>query len=425
MRVNVNLKNLNVDISIPASKSDGQRAIFAALLFSKYTRIFNLGNSNDELTALSIISQLGAKVKKNEHYIEVSFDAQILKTHNPEIDCKESGLTLRLISSIASLFRQELTITGSGSLLNRTHEPLHEIFKQLNTSVKSFENYKIPFSLKGCTSNSSDFFINGRLGSQYLSGLLYTLAYQNNSIKRIHVENLTSKPYIDMTLKTLSKFCIEISHVNYETFIVPITNKSRITIVEYVVESDWSSATFWIALALLKGKGRITGLKPNSLQADTKILDIIIGCGATYQFDKEDVLAILSSGAYNLNGFSIDITDAPDLFPILSILAIYCEGNSIIKGTHRLINKESNRLEQIVAIYIKLGVKYDLLDDEIEIYPFNNFPQDITFDSNNDHRIAMAAALCSFGIKGTTCIENADAVQKSYTNFWKEIGATT
>lgn len=437
---------LHGSIGAPASKSSMQRACAAALLHKGVTVIYNPGHSNDDKAALRIIKALGAEVEIREDSIRVSspgYPNEITGKDPLELDCGESGLSIRMFTPIAALGRQEITITGSGSLPDR---PLHffdEVLPRLGVSVKSNMG-KLPLIIKGPLQPAS-MEVDGSLSSQFLTGLL--MAYgahpsttargksdADSSVVILQVSNLKSKPYIDLTLDVMRKFGLNVPTVrNYEEFafsndssnIPPAgPDSDRLSAHAevyrdggaYTVEGDWSGGAFLLVAGAIAGPILIRGLDLTSTQADKAIVDALMLANAGIAIEAKGI-KIHPGG---LQGFEFDATDCPDLFPPLLALAAYCNGTTRIKGVSRLIHKESNRALTLQEEFGKMKVPVQLEGDDM-IIAGGSPVQGARLYSHHDHRIAMACAVAALGAAGESTIEEALAVRKSYPDFYSDL----
>ncbi len=404
---------LSGSLQVPASKSIMQRACAAALLHSGTTTIRNPGFSDDEMAALNVIQQLGATIiSKTEVEIIVHSKGIIPITNS--IHCGESGLAARLFIPLAALSNQTVEVTGIGSLLQR---PMHEFIKtlpQLGVQIQH-QNECLPILIKGPLV-AQNIVVDGNMSSQFLSGLLFAFAFAAKGKITIKAEGLKSKPYIDLTLQMLQLFGKEISHNNYETFYINPTIIQNKDEVELFIEADWSSAAFWIVGATMNGDVSLGNLNINSLQADKSILSAIET--ATRKID----FSLAQTKQQQLFSFDFDATDCPDLFPILSVLAASANGISTIKGLHRLVHKESNRQHSITEMLQKLGVVYEIIEDSLMITGKDTF-EGATIFSYNDHRIVMAAAIAALKSNAPITILGAEAVSKSYPDFFKHLAS--
>jgi 3-phosphoshikimate 1-carboxyvinyltransferase len=233
------------------------------------------------------------------------------------------------------------------------------------------------------------------------------------SNSKLVAQNLKSTPYVDMTIQTLKEFGVQINRRDNETFLIEGNKSYKAT--EYTIESDWSSASFWLVASALGQDIRVSGLQLDSLQADRIILEIFKKAGCQVNLEE----GLISIDGSNRKAFEADLTDCPDLFPILTIFALFSKGTTFLHGVERLVNKESNRGKVLKEELIKLGVHIQLIENTMVIEGIETISGG-TISSHNDHRIAMAFAILGMFSKSPITIENADAVSKSYPNFWEE-----
>ncbi len=407
--IKVEQTKLNGEINIPPSKSDAQRAILCAALCSGISVIHNVGESNDVKAMLRNIQMMGATVDVLQNKIQIK-GVDVLD-ENLTFNIGESGLRLRLLAGVLSVFEGEQTIQGEGSILNRDQSFFKEYFSQNGVEVDS-ENDKLPITFSGKLKGER-LTVDGSQSSQYISGLLMALPLLKNDTILI-VENSTSTPYIDMTLDTLASFGIEIVNENYSKYL--IKGNQSYCATTYHVESDWSSASYWLVAAALSHQVRINGLNVLSKQADRAMLEALslANCEVNFENDALNIKGDLRTA------FEFDATNCPDLFPALVTLAAFCNGTSIIKGANRLSNKESNRALVLQKEFGKLGVKIELQSDEMFIHGGGELHA-AEVDAHNDHRIAMCLAIAATKISGGLIINGKDAVNKSYPDFWSDL----
>jgi 3-phosphoshikimate 1-carboxyvinyltransferase len=403
-------------LTAPPSKSIMQRVCCAAFLHNGKTIITNPGKSDDDKAALEIIQALGAKIiPENDGSISIISTGKIAATGN-ELNCHESGLSTRLFIPVAALSEHEIQITGSGSLMRRPMQEFEKIFKELGAGYKSSDGY-LPVTTKGPL-NPVSISLDGSVSSQFLSGLLFAYSATVKNPTTITVNNLKSKPYIDLTLEVLKEFGKPVENNNYEKFILDPAYFTEKEEIDYYIEGDWSSASIWLVAAAIKGNVTLSGLKNSSLQADRKIIDVLKQTGAVVN-SADDLITVPSNG---LLPFKFDATDCPDLFPILSVLASYCKGESEIKGLHRLVNKESDRSLSITQMLHRLGVNFNIENDNLIIKGTGeiNGGEIYGFD---DHRIIMAAAIAGLNSKTPITITGAMGFEKSYPSFLRDLSS--
>ncbi|MFL5788598.1 MAG: 3-phosphoshikimate 1-carboxyvinyltransferase [Flavisolibacter sp.] len=406
-------------ITIPASKSAMQRACAAALLKGGETILENPGHSADDKAALDIITQLGATIKYQQDTIQILSEG--IRPKSETINCGESGLSVRMFTPIASLSDKEIEITGSGSLLKRPLGFFSDVLPMIGVEFKSKNGY-LPMSVKGPLKPES-ITVDGSLSSQYLTGLLMAYSAIDARDVTLSVKNLNSRPYIDLTLKIMSEFGLKVPvNKNYERFY--FTNEHHQLKNEgqfrFRVEADWSGGAFLLVAAAISGEATIIGLDIDSTQADKAILEAMKQSGVMMDLRKNEIQVKKSC----IKTFEFDATDCPDLFPPLVCLASFTEGISSIKGVHRLTYKESNRAMTLQEEFGKMGIEIHLNDD-VMLIKGNKKIKSAELDSHHDHRIAMACAVTALSADNNSLINHAEAVNKSYPDFWDHLQKLT
>jgi 3-phosphoshikimate 1-carboxyvinyltransferase len=408
--------HLKGTITAPASKSSMQRACAAALVRTGKTVLSNPGISNDDKAALNIIQQLGATY-------EVKGDKIIIQSKGVNavgnfIDCHESGLSIRMFTSIAALSDKTITVKGSGSLAKRPMEFFDEVLPQLSVEVKSNNGF-LPLEITGPL-QPKNITVDGSLSSQYLTGLLFAYAAAEAKDVSIRVKNLASRPYVDLTLKVLEAYGLKVpQNKNYEEFYFDSTTiNGQQSTINYTVEGDWSGGAFLLVGSAIAGDVSIKGLDLSSTQADKAVLQALMQSGANISI-KPGEMEIKES---KLKAFHFNATDCPDLFPPLVALASYCDGTTVIEGTGRLTHKESNRALTLQQEFGKMGVQIKLKDD-LMLIEGNSRLRGGEVSSHNDHRIAMAVAVAALKADKEMIVTGAEAVNKSYPQFWEHIKA--
>lgn len=415
MKAIVSPSRISGELTAPASKSAMQRACAAALIKKGKTVLSNPGNSGDDIAALDIIHRLGADVKNEKKYIEI-----VSHGINPQaatIDCGESGLSVRMFSSIAAVSSKELTISGTGSLLKRPIDFFDKVLPQLNVQC-STNNGLLPLQIKGPLQPKS-IIVDGSLSSQFLTGLLFAYAAADATDVSIIVNDLNSKPYIDLTLDILNTFGLKVPINNsYREFYFENHSKSVFDNkeIQYTVEGDWSGGAFLLVAGAISGNILIKALDVFSSQADKAVIEPLLLSEAEINVNEQEITV----KEQKLKAFEFDATDCPDLFPPLTALATYCKGKSVIKGVSRLAHKESNRGLTLQEEFGKLGVNIELDGDQMIVEGVNSV-KPCTVNSHHDHRIAMACAVASLRAEGEVIIDGAEAVNKSYPGFWKDL----
>ncbi len=419
MKATISPSTIAGTVQAPASKSSMQRACAVALISGGTTVISHAGNSNDEQAALGIIQSLGAEVEavKNQLIVKSRYDIFHAKDTSKHtlVSCGESGLSLRMFVPVAALCNHDVTFNGEGSILARPINFFDEVLPKLRVSVNS-NNGRLPITVRGPL-NPVTITVDGSLSSQFLTGLIIAYAKACTQPVTINVTNLKSKPYIDLTLKVLEQFGYKIVNNHFEEFtIYPRKALAASFTTNYSVEGDWSNAAFLLVAGAIGGEVTLKGMDMRSTQGDRKIINALESAGADVMVGWNEITVRKAE----LSGFSFNATHCPDLFPPLVSLASYCKGITTITGVERLRFKESNRGITLQKEFAKMNVKIELKGD-VMIIRNDLKVNGAAVSSHNDHRIAMATAVAGLGARGTTEIDEAEAVNKSYPGFYKDL----
>jgi 3-phosphoshikimate 1-carboxyvinyltransferase len=416
LNATIHTSNLTGAITAPRSKSVMQRACAAALLFKKETKLLLPGNSADDLAALSIIQQLGATVTNlADGSIQINSEGmQLLEPSS--IHCGESGLSIRMFTPIAALGKVPVMITGEGSLLTRPMDFFDEVLPLLKVSVSSHHG-KLPLTVYGPL-QPINIEVDGSLSSQFLTGLLMAYTAANATGVSIKVKQLVSKPYIDLTLQIMHAFgAVVPTHDEYQEFY--FKNKRPVNTeepFEFMIEGDWSGASFLLVAGSIAGPVTVKGLSAQSLQADRKILEVLTLAHIKYVSENNSVTVFPSVP----KAFEFDAFDCPDLFPPVVALAAFAQGTSRIKGLSRLRHKESDRGLTLREEFSKMGLL--MYEDGDYLCVQGGMPlRGNTVSSRGDHRIAMALAIVSLRAEGNTLIQQGEAINKSYPDFFQDL----
>ncbi|MFM7837951.1 MAG: 3-phosphoshikimate 1-carboxyvinyltransferase, partial [Chitinophagaceae bacterium] len=382
MKVTITPSRLSGTLQAPASKSSMQRACAAALVAGGKTLIKNHGHSNDDKAALSIITALGAKVFQQADHLEIQSEG--IRPVQSAIHCGESGLSIRMFTPLVALSDQCIQVTGAGSLTSRPLSFFDEILPQLGVQVVSNQG-KLPLQITGPL-QARTITIDGSLSSQFLTGLLFAYAALDATNVSIHVVDLKSRPYIDLTLEVMKSFGMKVpENRNYSTFHFGDTSSVKTPQQRtYTVEGDWSGAAFLLVAGAICGPLEVKGLDLDSTQADKAIVQALMQCGAGLTLDRDSIRL----APVKLRAFQFDATDCPDLFPPLVALASYCSGVSSFTGVSRLAHKESDRALTLQQEFKKLGVPIELEGDVMKVQGASRI-QAAQIHSHHDHRIAM------------------------------------
>ncbi len=399
-------------VTVPPSKSVAHRYIIAAALANGCSVIGNMPVSDDIVATRLAVSSLGAQTKNvfdNDSSVRVYGIEK--KAGSAEIDCKMSGSTLRFIMPIAAALGTDCTFSGGGRLPLRPITPYIEEFPKHGVSLDfsgAKEGEFLPCKMSGRLT-AGEYHISGSISSQFITGLLFALPLLDGDSKIILTSKLESKPYIDITIGVLERFGCKIEQTDYGYF---VKGNQTYKPCDCTVEGDWSQAAFFLVANSLGSEIEICGLDDNSAQGDKRIAGICRKCGERLNY----------GGA--LRPFDEDVSDIPDLVPILAVLGCFCDGISYIRNAARLRIKESDRLKSITECLNTLGADIKELDDGLEIHGIcGKMLRGGIVDSFDDHRIAMAAAIAATRCEEEVIISRADAVAKSYPGFFEDYRA--
>lgn len=406
MNVTIHPGSISGTVVAPPSKSLTQRAIAAGVLATGSTVIRNPSFCDDSLAAIGIARALGADISAFPDHINIVTGPRPV-TPSVTLDCGESGLALRMFSPVSAAIIPQATLTGKGSLAGRPVTMISEALPQFGVHVETTEGH-MPVKVTGRLSPGKA-VIDGSTGSQLLTGLLMALPVLGSD-SEIAVTNLKSKPYISMTLDLLGEFGISIINEGFSLFRIQGMQTYRPH--EYNVGGDWSGAALLLVAGAIAGEVTVKNLDLRSPQADRAVLDALRLTGAHVREEDNSVTAAKG----NLKAFSFDATDCPDLFPPLAALAAYCKGTSTIRGARRLATKESDRSRAIADVLRAMNIRVDTRDDEMIIK--GGEVKGASVSSHNDHRIAMMAAVAAPGSRGEVTITGAEAVNKSFPEFF-------
>ena len=419
-------------LQMPASKSFAQRAIMAAALAEGRSHLRGYSPCADSESALEVARTLGAKVRVDGSTLSIDGIGGA-HTRLETLHTGESGLLTRLmIPLMATINDCPVTITGEKTLTRRPLKGVSDIMASFGVIVR--EN-TVPMHVEGrIIPGVAE--ISGKDGSQLISGLLGALPLFDKSSTLI-VTDPKSIPYMFITCDVLKHFGIKISsEMEGDEKMIEEQDWSGCTGVtfkirggqkyhaaDFDIEGDWSSAANFLVAGAIFGKAEVSGLDTSSLQADLSIADVLVEAGAVVS--ELDGAVCVSRAP--LEAISVDLNNAPDLFPIVSVLAAFCAGESVIAGAGRLVGKESDRASAILEMLSGLGVRASISGDEMHIFGETLTSRLLngrllnggSFTSRGDHRMAMALKIASLGASGPIAIDDTACVAKSFPGFWE------
>lgn len=408
MTANCTPSQISGKIKAISSKSDAHRILICAALSQNETKINCNVMSKDIAATICCLKAMGTEISVNSDIITVT--PKPFKRQS-DLDCGESGSTLRFLMPVVSALGIDTTITGHGRLPQRPISPLKEEMEKKGVTFHT--DNKFPLHLTGQL-QAGEYEIQGNISSQFITGLLLALPILDGDSKIKLIPPVESKSYLDITVSVLRKFGIEIEE--QENSYIIKGNQQYISPKEITVDGDWSNASFFLCAGALCENGvTVTDLDINSPQGDKKILDVLKNMGADVQINGTEITVKKNK----LNGITVDASDIPDAVPIISVIATACNGDTKIINAGRLRIKESDRIKAVVEMINSVGGKAEETDDGMIIHG------GITLNGGkvtgyNDHRIVMSASVLSCLCKGNVEITDSNAVEKSYPDFFDD-----
>ena len=418
MKIKIRPGKLNGTIEIPPSKSYSHRAVIAAALAEngKKSKIDNLKFSVDITTTTDIMENWGAEIERFESALEIIGNGGKVAPRDKYVQCNESGSTIRFLIPVGITSENELVFDGKGKLVDRPLDSYYRIFDKQGLKYETTDG-KLPLTVNGKL-KPGNYEIDGNISSQFITGLLYALPLLEGDSKLIINKNLESKGYVDLTLEILKLAGIEIVNNDYKSF--DIRGNQTYKPFDYTVEGDYSQVAFWIVAGIISANRdnevKCLHVNKNSLQGDREIIEIVTRMGANLEIFDDYVIVKPSK----TKGTIIDISQCPDIGPVLTVLAALSEGETRIINGERLRIKESDRITSIKTELNKLGGNVSEEGDSLIIQGVEGFRGGVTVNAWNDHRIAMSLAIASTRCEREIILEEAESVRKSYPHFWDD-----
>lgn len=391
----------NGKVDAPPSKSYTHRALFISSLAEGSSRLRNPLRSYDIDSTANVLRSFGADIRNGYRSLNVNGGNLIVPSE--VLDAGNSGTTMRFAASVASLFDKEVTIDGDDSLRKRPMTPLLNALESMG-AVCSSQNGCAPISIKGPIDGGL-VSIDGNISSQFLSSLLIVAPVLSKDCD-ISVENLVSRPYADMTVSVMRTFGANVD-VSENGFCVS-SNGYRPANVK--IPGDASSAAYMLVAGALGGKVAVKGLNEDS-GGDMRIVNILRDAGAKVTMKKNTVTAEIGE----FHPVDIDISDVPDLFPILSVFLSVADGTSRIRNVSRLRYKESDRVRATIEMINGLGGSVEMADDDVIIHGKDHLNGGHV-NCHEDHRIMIAAGVASLTCDSPVTVDG-DCSSVSYPNY--------
>ncbi len=405
---------LHGEITAPPSKAHTHRALFAGLLSEGVTEIENPLSCDDTQATAKAVSALGARVEQDLGSWRLQGNGRPAAPEC-EIQCGESGVTLRFTVPIAALTGSRVTFRGREGLMRRPLEPLAEAMNQLGVRVAVGQD---KVRVEGGPPRGGDVRIPGDVSSQFISGLLLAGPLMENGLRIELTSPLESRDYVSLTAEIMKRHGTKVKY-DSEMSRFEIAPKQKYNSTVHQIPGDYSSSAFIMsAAAITKSKVLIRGLSSANSEPDAVIVEMLSRMGAKVNFS-DGYLSIEGGG---LKAATFDIRGCPDLGPIIAVLGCYAEGRTQITGAGRLRYNESDRLSAIASELSALGADVTVNDDGLTVSGPTSLNGGV-IDPHGDHRIAMAMSVAALGAHEKVIIKDAKCVNKSYPNFFDDLGS--
>ena len=409
MKVKITPSTVSGKVSIPASKSMAHRAIICASLSDGESVVSNVTNSKDIEATVGCMKALGANIEQlDDTTYKIKGTKLSEQSGNITCNANESGSTLRFLIPLAACTKAKVQFLGQGRLLQRPMDVYADEFKAQN--IQFIQNEK-EIIVNGSL-NAKNYIVRGDISSQFITGLMFVLPLLEQDSTLTITEPYESKSYVNLTIQMLNKFGIEILETSSNSYFIKGNQSYKASNV--TVEGDFSQLAFFAVLGTLNHDIQCSNMDLTSMQGDKAILD----CIPSYS-NKDDTITIHKTKPISQ---TIDLSNCPDLGPILCVLAAYTNGETNIINCARLRMKESDRIEAMETELKKWNVDISSTFDSITIHGKDEYANPVSeIFGHNDHRIVMAMTI--FGLcAGTPCIiDDAQAITKSYPTFFEDI----
>ncbi len=392
-------------VDIIGSKSYTHRALICAALSKGQSIVSNVSMNDDIFRTVSCLQKLGAHITVNDDVLIVDgFKDEELD--EVVLDAHESGSTLRFLIPLASIRAKRVIFKGSVTLLNRNLSVYEELYQSHH---KTFVRNKDHLLIEGFP-ELGDYRVDGSVSSQFISGLLFVLPLLNKESKITVVNELQSKPYVDLTKDLMKEFGINIKGLSCDSDQTYQSSNVKI-------EGDFSQAAFFAVLGAINNTVTINNLNPNSSQGDIEIFNILKNLGVNVSLNNNSYT--VSKG--NIKSGLVDLKHTPDLGPILFVLGLFSESFLVLENTERLKIKESDRVEAMSEALRKFGAHIEIFENSVIIHRLDKFNKVDCLIGHNDHRIVMALSILASTLEHPVSIYGASAIDKSYPKFFEDL----
>lgn len=414
-------KRIDTVIDLPGSKSIANRVLPLAAFADGSSIIHNVPDVGEDVQLmLAALKQLGIRIEKINtapngcSSYEIHGCGGKLPNKNAELFLGNSGTSIRFLTAMLALTDGEYTLTGIERMKERPIKDLIAALRDLECKIICLENEgyppikTTPFKDVGV----EQIELSGKISSQYLTGLLMALPLLNRDIRIKIYDELISRPYVEITIAILKLFGVTV--VEELPNIFRINSSTGFKAIEYVVEPDASSASYFVAMAALNGKVEINNLSDYSLQGDKNFAKVVAKMGANVEYFDNSIICSSNS---RLRAININMEDMPDVAMTIAVLAVFATGTTTINGISSWKVKETDRLAAIYNELCKIGATVTYTEDSITITPPLEIRSNVAIDTYNDHRMAMCFSLLAVGGVAVT-INDYHCVGKTFANYF-------
>ncbi len=406
------VENINAVVRVPTSKSITNRALIAAALANGVSEIVDFSTADDCQLMIKALGKFGVKIEEIGNKLIVTGTGGKIKAPDADVFVGNAGTTMRFLAGLAALADGSTIIYGDDRMNVRPIGDLTTALEQFGIRTETNNGYP-PVKIYGGKLKGGLVRIDASKSSQFVSSILLVAPYATKDVDLLLSDIVASKPYLDITTEVMQLFGADVQE---KTNGYHINGSKRYQPATFIIEGDYSSASyFFAAAAVTGGKVTVQNLNHPSKQGDARFLDVLQKMGCTVI---KDVSAIAVVGSPKLSGITIDMNEIPDMVSTLAVIALFAKGKTKIVNVAHLRFKESDRLYALATEMRKLGAEVTEFDDGLEIVPKGKYIG-VEIETYNDHRIAMSFAIAGLKIPGIK-IFNPVCVKKSFPNFWDE-----
>jgi 3-phosphoshikimate 1-carboxyvinyltransferase len=410
-------QNFTAEIDVPGSKSVANRALIIAALAEGTTVLKNMLFSDDTRYMMEAIRKLGNRVEVDEQKRTVIVESTTEKVFpETELFIGNAGTAMRFLPTYISAGQGKVSLTGIQRMKERPIKDLVDGLRELGVKVTYKEKDGFPpFEIDANGLPGGEISIRGDKSSQYLTSILLSAPYAKEDVTVKIQGKLVSIPYVDITIKMMKDFGVEVENRDYKEFFIKSGQKYKSR--EYVVEGDCSSASYFFGIAAITNSEiKVNNVYKNTMQGDLKLLEVLEKMGVSVSYGENHVLV---KGSGKLSGITVDMHHMSDVAQTLSVVALFADGITEIKNVYNMRIKETDRIKAVYNELTKLGAKVTELEDGLIIEPAVKYNENVEIDTYDDHRMAMSFSLAGLRIPGVK-IKDPDCVSKTFPNYFEE-----